>query len=666
MYTKKVSILTCLLLLTGLCAIGLFSLLYRFDNKYIMRASLSQEGFSVIKGDSSDPRKITYLAEGWEFYPDVEASPDELSDYTSKEIYIGQYFSFSSFHKNHSPYGSGTYRIVLTGKSGSYSLLLPEVFSACNVYVNGELTASAGSLSPYRPLIKDTIVTVPLENRQAEVVVQTANHSHYYSGVTYPPAVGSSEAVSRLISERMIFYGFLCFTSLTLALFSSAVWIGLRHDPRSRENFFLGILALSFSIRICYPFLRLAGVPLIRPLYALEDAMAALGIFCIIRIVSLVCLKRGLLSDRILPGISLGFVALSAAAPMVIVPLLPAFAAVYGQLLFWYKLIISLFLFFLVLKHLTGKSSENFPLLAGIGFYALSLCAHMLCLGRYEPARTGWYDEWGIYGLILLFSVRMVIHNIRIVRENIRLNRHLQEEVEHKTASLNSLLEERRQLLLGFAHDLKTPITSITTFTRLAQMEQPDLSDETKQYLDTIRQKAGEMRDRLVLLQEFSYQDTPSDFSVVNLTDLIREFYEQNLPDMDVSGIRFLLHISPKEPLFVYGDHIKLISLLQNLAYNAVGFVPAEGKIELFLSLKDDNACIVVRDNGSGIAPENLPHIFEQFFTCRKDGENGGMGLYIAKSIAIEHGGSISASSTPGCGTSFTVSLPVFHKPDLS
>ena len=58
MYTKKVSILTCLLLLTGLCAIGLFSLLYRFDNKYIMRASLSQEGFSVIKGDSSDPRKI--------------------------------------------------------------------------------------------------------------------------------------------------------------------------------------------------------------------------------------------------------------------------------------------------------------------------------------------------------------------------------------------------------------------------------------------------------------------------------------------------------------------------------------------------------------------------------------------------------------------------------
>lgn len=115
------------------------------------------------------------------------------------------------------------------------------------------------------------------------------------------------------------------------------------------------------------------------------------------------------------------------------------------------------------------------------------------------------------------------------------------------------------------------------------------------------------MRDRLVLLQEFSYQDTPSDFSVINLTDLVREFYEQNLPDMDVSGIHFLLHISPKEPLFVYGDRIKLISLLQNLVYNAVGFVPAEGKIELFLSPKDNNACIIVRDNGSGIAHENLP-----------------------------------------------------------
>ena len=133
---------------------------------------------------------------------------------------------------------------------------------------------------------------------------------------------------------------------------------------------------------------------------------------------------------------------------------------------------------------------------------------------------------------------------------------------------------------------------------------------------------------------------------------------------MDVSGIHFLLHISPKEPLFVYGDRIKLISLLQNLVYNAVGFVPAEGKIELFLSLKDNNACIIVRDNGSGIAPENLPHIFEQFFTRRKGGENGGMGLYIAKSITIEHGGNISASSMPDSGTSFTVSLPIFHKTD--
>ena len=75
----------------------------------------------------------------------------------------------------------------------------------------------------------------------------------------------------------------------------------------------------------------------------------------------------------------------------------------------------------------------------------------------------------------------MVIHNIRIVRENIRLNRHLQEEVEHKTASLNSLLEERRQLLLGFAHDLKNS-DHIHHYLYAAGTDgAADLSDETKQ-----------------------------------------------------------------------------------------------------------------------------------------------------------------------------------------
>ena len=164
-------------------------------------------------------------------------------------------------------------------------MLIPEVFSACAVYVNGEQTASSGSVSPYRPYIKDLVFSFEI-NGDAEILIQTANYSHYYSGVTYPPAIGSSEAVSRLITVRMLFYGLLVFTSLALALFAAVIWFGTRKGRASGENFWLGILGLSFSLRLCYPFIHMLGISGGNPAYVLENTMASLGLFCIARTVS--------------------------------------------------------------------------------------------------------------------------------------------------------------------------------------------------------------------------------------------------------------------------------------------------------------------------------------------------------------------------------------------
>ena len=98
----------------------------------------------------------------------------------------------------------------------------------------------------------------------------------------------------------------------------------------------------------------------------------------------------------------------------------------------------------------------------------------------------------------------MALRNMEIIRENRRLNEHLQEEIEHKTESLSKLLEERRMLLSGFAHDLKTPITSITTFTRLVELDNTQLDEESRQYLDIIRRKTKEIQEQLNTLNEFT------------------------------------------------------------------------------------------------------------------------------------------------------------------
>ena len=647
-----------------LTASMLFGILYRYDNKYNTNAQIFQDGTVVLpdveKENGTQSEEVIWLVNGWEICPDRIIYPGDLAE-EWKPTYIGQYFSFAGFHGDGSPYGVGTYRLKILG-NGNYTMLIPEVFSACAVYVNGEQTASSGSVSPYRPYIKDLVFSFEI-NGDAEILIQTANYSHYYSGVTYPPAIGSSEAVSRLITVRMLFYGLLFFTSLALALFAAVIWFGTRKGRASGENFWLGILGLSFSLRLCYPFIHMLGISGGNPAYVLENTMASLGLFCIARTVSLICLKKGSLPERVLSGITGGFVLISLVFPLFMTEYLPGFVPVYGQILYWYKALIAVAMGVLLLcRFAKRKSGQILLLLTGLLVYSLSLIFHALCLGNFEPAYTGWFEEWGAYILILFFAVRMALRNMEIIRENRRLNEHLQEEIEHKTESLSKLLEERRMLLSGFAHDLKTPITSITTFTRLVELDNTQLDEESRQYLDIIRRKTKEIQEQLNTINEFTQVDsTPPAFEPLDLCLLLRDFYSGNKPDINVSGISFELLPKDDQPVMIYGDRQKLVSVLQNLVFNAVSFTPEGGVIRLCLDREEDFAVLRVEDNGTGISEEDIPHIFDRLFTNRAGEENRGMGLFIVKSVITEHGGTIEVASTLGEGTVFTIRLPVMR-----
>ena len=647
-----------------LTASMLFGILYRYDNKYNTNAQIFQDGTVVLpdveKENGTQSEEVIWLVNGWEICPDRIIYPGDPAE-EWKPTYIGQYFSFAGFHGDGSPYGVGTYRLTISG-NGNYTMLIPEVFSACAVYVNGEQTASSGSVSPYRPYIKDLVFSFEI-NGDAEILIQTANYSHYYSGVTYPPAIGSSEAVSRLITVRMLFYGLLVFTSLALALFAAVIWFGTRKGRASGENFWLGILGLSFSLRLCYPFIHMLGISGGNPAYVLENTMASLGLFCIARTVSLICLKKGSLPERVLSGITGGFVLISLVFSLLMTKYLPGFVPVYGQILYWYKALIAVAMSVLLLcRFAKRKSGQVLLLLTGLLVYSLSLIFHALCLGNYEPAYTGWFEEWGAYILILFFAVRMALRNMEIIRENRRLNEHLQEDIEHKTESLSKLLEERRMLLSGFAHDLKTPITSITTFTRLVELDNTQLDEESRQYLDIIRRKTKEIQEQLNTLNEFTQVDsTPPAFEPLDLCLLLRDFYSGNKPDINVSGISFELLPKDDQPVMIYGDRQKLVSVLQNLVFNAVSFTPEGGVIRLCLDREEDFAVLRVEDNGTGISEEDIPHIFDRLFTNRAGEENRGMGLFIVKSVITEHGGTIEVASTLGEGTVFTIRLPVMR-----
>jgi two-component system phosphate regulon sensor histidine kinase PhoR len=127
-------------------------------------------------------------------------------------------------------------------------------------------------------------------------------------------------------------------------------------------------------------------------------------------------------------------------------------------------------------------------------------------------------------------------------------------------------------------------------------------------------------------------------------------------------GLRLVLSVSATQSLSIRADRFKLEQVFINLLDNAVKYTD-KGEVELSLSRDGDRAVIKVRDSGPGIAPEHLPRLFERFYVVDKGRSRQlggtGLGLSIVKHIVLLHGGDVTVRSTPGAGTTFTVTMPV-------
>ncbi|HKU81463.1 MAG TPA: ATP-binding protein, partial [Candidatus Tumulicola sp.] len=124
------------------------------------------------------------------------------------------------------------------------------------------------------------------------------------------------------------------------------------------------------------------------------------------------------------------------------------------------------------------------------------------------------------------------------------------------------------------------------------------------------------------------------------------------------------LQLSPLRPVRVEADPDRLAQVFVNLIDNAIRHTPAGGRVGVELDARGSDAIVRVRDTGEGIPYRDVPRIFERFYVVdrsrQRDGGGGaGLGLAIVKGIVDAHGGAVSAESTLGRGTTFTVRLPI-------
>ena len=641
-----------LLLTLALAEALAFWALWRWDNKYTA-ALPGGAGYNVLTGDGS---QAAFLVDGWEYYPGELLAPEDLTGRAAERYtYAGEYPNFSR-HLG-SPYGVATYRLTLENRGGAreLSLYLPELLCAGRVYINGAPVGEQGSVEPYKPHVVDALYSFWAQER-TELVIQCANYTHYYSGLYYPPAVGAPAAITQMLMARMVVYGLLCFGSLAVALSNLALWL----FDRDKQNRRLGLLCLAFAVRVSHPFLRALGAPPVRTLYALED-------FCGAAVLLLAILLAGELSGgavrryhrKLAYPVAASLCAVTVVFPLFILPYAPLFINTYGVVLFFWKLLAGGYLLFLALRGLRISDTLGRYLLCAAGLYGLSIAASVLTANRFEPIRGAWPEEYGGFALVVGFAALMVRRGVLLAEENRRLSLHLREEVDHKTRAMETLLTERRELLAHLIHDVKNPLTALQNYVELVRMGNVALDQETAGYLDALHERAGMVEERLDLLQGFSRGERGLlPLRPICLNDFLRQFYEDNRPDMELSGQTFVLEL-PETVLSVAGDEERLRSALENLCYNALSFTPKDGTVKLSLRREDDWAAIDVTDTGAGIDPADLPRVFDRGFTHRPDGSGQGMGLFIVRTTALEHGGTVEASSRLGAGSTFTLRLPL-------
>ena len=210
-------------------------------------------------------------------------------------------------------------------------------------------------------------------------------------------------------------------------------------------------------------------------------------------------------------------------------------------------------------------------------------------------------------------------------------------------------------LAAGIAHEVNTPLTGISSYTQML-MKEVDDSDPKSEILHKMEQQTFRASQIVNNLLNFARQSkghfTELDVNQV-ITDTISLFEYQ----LRSSGIKLKLNLEDSPPP-IRGDKGKLQQLLLNLLKNATESMPQGGELGVTSKTENDSVLVSIRDTGAGIAKENLPKIYDPFFTTKKGRKGTGLGLSVSYGIIQEHSGSISVKSSLGKGTDFIIKLP--------
>ncbi len=280
-----------------------------------------------------------------------------------------------------------------------------------------------------------------------------------------------------------------------------------------------------------------------------------------------------------------------------------------------------------------------------------------------------------VIGLIL---TRQITHPLRALISGVRhiargeldhrVNVKSRDEIGELANSFNTMAsslekaeQSRRQLTADVAHELRTPLAVIegTVDGILDGVFQPD-----REHLHSIKEQSARLTRLIGDLRDLSLAESGQlkfDFTSTDIVELVKRLVSQYMMGADEKGVQMKLEASRNLPE-VKIDPTRMEQVISNLLTNAIRHTQSGGSITVTVDSGKEGIEISVIDTGEGIAPEDMPHIFERFYRSgssrsRKEGGTG-LGLAIVKQMVEAHGGRVWAESKVGSGGVFRILLP--------
>ncbi len=227
--------------------------------------------------------------------------------------------------------------------------------------------------------------------------------------------------------------------------------------------------------------------------------------------------------------------------------------------------------------------------------------------------------------------------------------------------------EQKSEFVSNASHELKTPLASMKILVESLLFQQNVDKKIYSEFLNDVNGEIDRMSNLindLLLLSKMDSDIVTMHIEKYSLSEIIRESVDVLRPILNKRNLQFSFY-APAD-IEIECDKIKIQQAVNNLIENAIKYSMADGYVKVYLSKIGEEACITVEDNGMGIPPEHLNHIFERFYRVDKarsrDTGGTGLGLHIVRKIAVMHGGRVDVESTETVGSKFRLYLPIFNR----